>query len=41
MFRKQNFSVNIKEYPADLENYILKPLYSFAGVGVIFDLKKI
>ncbi len=24
----------IKEYPADLENYVLKPLYSFAGMGV-------
>ena len=23
-----------------LENYVLKPLYSFAGAGVIFDLKK-
>ena len=22
------------EYPADLENYVLKPLYSFAGAGV-------
>lgn len=24
----------ITEYPADLENYVLKPLYSFAGAGV-------
>lgn len=24
----------VKEYPADLENYVLKPLYSFAGAGV-------
>lgn len=24
----------LKEYPADLENYVLKPLYSFAGSGV-------
>jgi len=23
------------EWPADLENYVLKPLYSFAGLGVI------
>jgi hypothetical protein len=23
-----------------LENYVLKPLYSFAGSGVIFDVKK-
>lgn len=26
--------------PADLENYILKPLFSFAGQGVIIDVKK-
>lgn len=26
--------------PADLENYVLKPLYSFAGKGVIIDLTK-
>ncbi len=25
-------------YPADLENYVLKPLFSFAGVGVEFDV---
>ena len=24
--------------PADLENYVLKPLYSFAGKGVIIDV---
>lgn len=24
----------LAEYPADLENYVLKPLYSFAGAGV-------
>ena len=24
----------IEEYPVDLENYVLKPLYSFAGMGV-------
>lgn len=24
----------LTEYPADLENYVLKPLYSFAGAGV-------
>ena len=34
------FLSELKEYPADLENYILKPLFSFAGVGVIFDVKK-
>jgi len=26
--------------PADLENYVLKPLFSFAGQGVIIDVKK-
>ena len=24
----------LQAYPADLENYVLKPLYSFAGAGV-------
>lgn len=28
------------EFPDDTENYVLKPLYSFAGAGVKFDLKK-
>lgn len=26
-------------FPADLENYVLKPLFSFAGSGVIYDVK--
>jgi hypothetical protein len=26
--------------PADLENYVLKPLFSFAGQGVVIDVKK-
>jgi hypothetical protein len=26
-------------FPADLENYVLKPLFSFAGTGVIYDVK--
>ncbi|MEW6195681.1 MAG: hypothetical protein AB1521_11060 [Bacteroidota bacterium] len=30
----------IDHYPNDLENYVLKPLYSFAGSGVIVDLNK-
>ena len=34
------FLSDLKEIPADLENYVLKPLFSFAGVGVIFDVKK-
>ena len=28
----------IKQMPADLENYVLKPLFSFAGQGVIIDV---
>jgi len=29
-----SFVSDLKELPADLENYVLKPLYSFAGLGV-------
>jgi len=29
-----------KSWPDDLENYVLKPLFSFSGIGVIFHLKK-
>jgi hypothetical protein len=32
------FLNEVKEIPADLENYVLKPLFSFAGQGVIIDL---
>ncbi len=32
------FLNEIKQIPADLENYVLKPLYSFAGQGVVIDL---
>ncbi|WP_435355058.1 hypothetical protein [Emticicia sp. SJ17W-69] len=28
------FLSDLKEYPSDLENYVLKPLFSFAGSGV-------
>ena len=31
---------DLKEIPADLENYVLKPLFSFSGSGVIFHVKK-
>ncbi len=34
------FLSEIKNIPEDLENYVLKPLYSFAGVGVKFDVTK-
>ncbi|HQV84702.1 MAG TPA: hypothetical protein PLO70_08355 [Chitinophagaceae bacterium] len=32
------FLNEIKKMPADLENYVLKPLFSFAGQGVIIDV---
>ncbi|NOT75503.1 MAG: hypothetical protein HOP08_11270 [Cyclobacteriaceae bacterium] len=40
------FLSDYKEFPKDLENYVLKPLFSFSGSGVIFhvtadDLKTI
>ncbi|MGB0523974.1 MAG: hypothetical protein ACPGJS_13485 [Flammeovirgaceae bacterium] len=35
---KTFFLSDLKEYPSDLENYVLKPLFSFAGSGVIFDV---
>jgi len=35
-----DFLSNFKTYPADLANYILKPLFSFAGAGVKFDVTK-
>ncbi len=30
----------LDEIPADLENYVLKPLFSFAGAGVIFHVTR-
>jgi hypothetical protein len=30
----------LDEIPEDLENYVLKPLFSFSGTGVIFHVKK-
>jgi hypothetical protein len=37
---KTQFLNQVKEVPHDLENYVLKPLFSFAGQGVIIDVKK-
>ena len=38
-FIPQTFFLNeLKQPPADLENYVLKPLFSFAGQGVIIDV---
>ena len=34
------FLHEIKELPGDLENYVLKPLFSFAGQGVVIDVTK-
>lgn len=32
------FLNEIKQVPSDLENYVLKPLFSFAGQGVVIDV---
>ena len=34
------FLSDIKTLPKDLENYVLKPLFSFAGQGVVIDVTK-
>ena len=34
------FLNEIKQIPTDLENYVLKPLFSFAGMGVVIDVTK-
>jgi hypothetical protein len=37
----ETFYLNeLKKLPDDLENYVLKPLFSFAGQGVIIDITK-
>jgi hypothetical protein len=35
---KTFFLDEIKQLPGDLENYVLKPLFSFAGQGVVIDI---
>lgn len=35
-----HFLNELQEMPPDLENYVLKPLFSFAGQGVIIDVTK-
>jgi len=37
---KTQFLHEVVTIPDDLENYVLKPLFSFAGQGVIIDLQK-
>jgi hypothetical protein len=32
------FLNEVKEIPSDLENYVLKPLFSFSGSGVVFNV---
>ncbi|RZM28383.1 MAG: hypothetical protein EOO88_09165 [Pedobacter sp.] len=34
------FLNELEQIPDDLENYVLKPLFSFAGMGVIIDVKQ-
>lgn len=37
----QTYYLNeVKQLPSDLENYVLKPLFSFAGQGVIIDVTR-
>jgi hypothetical protein len=37
---KSFFLNDLYEYPDDLENYVLKPLFSFAGAGVKYEVTK-
>ena len=39
-FIKTTLLSDLKEIPSDLENYVLKPLFSFSGSGVIFNVKR-
>lgn len=40
-FVPETFFLNeLRNIPADLENYVLKPLFSFAGMGVIIDVRE-
>ena len=34
------FLNEVEAIPSDIENYVLKPLFSFAGMGVIIDVKE-
>ncbi len=38
---KTTFLSDLKQIPPDLENYVLKPLFSFAGQGVVIDVTKL
>ncbi|MCG8331024.1 MAG: hypothetical protein MI974_25245 [Chitinophagales bacterium] len=37
---KSYFLNELDEWPTDLHNYVLKPLYSFAGTGVIININR-
>lgn len=37
---KSYFLHELEQYPSDLENYVLKPLYSFAGMGVKINITR-
>jgi len=37
---KTHFLDQLETIPKDLENYVLKPLYSFSGAGVVFHVKR-
>lgn len=37
---KTRFLSEQRDIPADLENYVLKPLFSFAGQGVVIDVRR-
>lgn len=37
---KSHYLSDLTEIPEDLHNYVLKPLYSFAGTGVIINLNR-
>ncbi len=39
-FPEAYFLNELQEYPSDLENYVLKPLFSFAGTGVKIHINK-
>jgi hypothetical protein len=39
-FPETEFLDKLKSIPEDLENYVLKPLFSFAGQGVVIDIKQ-
>ncbi|MEL6868000.1 MAG: hypothetical protein AAFP19_26480 [Bacteroidota bacterium] len=37
---KSYFLSDLEEWPDDLHNYVLKPLYSFAGTGVVININR-